>query len=424
MPAVQTPAARPKSSRTFEVPVEGVRGIAMLLVALGHCLAIAILDPTWSPPAPWPFFQAGHAGVMLFFMLSGYVIGLTNPEPFSPNAAKNYLSRRALRILPIYIVAWFFSALVSSGESARAIIGNLFFLQNLDPYFSTTILPIKANGPLWSLHYEIIYYLLFLALWRYRPPFWLHFTGAFALGAMGWFIPRFPFFVAGYGCGWLFWATGWWLSRQPRLASDAEPAGPLLSGIFLLMATHHFACGHIFLNGLGFKRDYAGLVNLSNVSLLPAALLVMVSASRRKLPGSGLIKIAAFGQVIGTVLLLLLLGRLGDSSQWLTATGYGVIACVFAGFRRMDWLKIFAPLGKISYAFYIIHFPMLFVVQALPLPRGSWAGYVLRVATWLILTIGAASLLELVFQVRIKNWWPCHRPTAARPMTAPGPASS
>ncbi|HTB79811.1 MAG TPA: acyltransferase [Opitutaceae bacterium] len=401
-----------------------MRGIAMLLVALGHCLAIAILDPTWSPPAPWPFFQAGHAGVMLFFMLSGYVIGLTDPEPFSANAAKDYLSRRALRILPIYIIAWFFSALVSSGESVRAIIGNLFFLQNLDPYFSTTLLPIKANGPLWSLHYEVMYYLLFLALWRYRPPFWLHFTGALALGAMGWFVPGFPFFIAGYGCGWLFWGTGWWLSRQPRLASAAEPAGPLLSGIFLLMATHHFACGRIFLNGLGFKRDYAGLVNLSNVSLLPSALLIMAAASRRKLPGAGLVKIAAFGQVIGTVVLLLLLGRLGDSLQWLIATGYGAVACVFAGFRRIDWLKIFAPLGKISYAFYIIHFPMLFVVQRLPLPHGSCAGYLLRLATWLILTIGAASLLELVFQVRIKNWWLRHRPTAARPMTVPEPASS
>ncbi len=424
MSAVQTTAARPDASHAFEVPVEGVRGVAMLLVALGHCLAIAILDPTWSPPVPWPFFQAGHAGVMLFFMLSGYVIGLTNPDKFSPQAAKNYLARRALRILPIYIMAWIFSVLVSSGESAKTIVGNLFFLQNLDPYFSTNLPPIGVNGPLWSLHYEIAYYLLFLALWRYQLPFWLHFTAALTLGAMGWFVPGFPFFIAGYGCGWLFWSTGWWLSRQPRLAPDAEPVGPLLSGIFLLMATHHFACGHIFLNGLGFKRDYAGLVNLSNVSLLPSALLIMAAASRRKLPGARLVKIAAFGQVIGTVVLLLSLGRLSASAQWLTATAFAGVACVFAGFRRIDWLKIFAPLGKISYAFYILHFPMLFVVQRLPLPGGSFSGYAMRVAIWLILTIGSAWLLERVFQVRIKNWWLRHRTITARAVAVPGHASN
>jgi peptidoglycan/LPS O-acetylase OafA/YrhL len=424
MSTVQAPAIMPDSSHAFEMPVEGVRGMAMLLVALGHCLAIAILDPSWSPPEPWPYFQAGHAGVMLFFMLSGYVIGLTNPEQFSPQAAKNYLSRRALRILPIYIIAWIFSVVVSSGESVKIIFGNLFFLQNLDPYFSLRLPPIGVNGPLWSLHYEVVYYILFLALWRYRPPFWLHFTAALALGVLGWSVHGFPFFIAGYGCGWLFWSTGWWLSRQPRLAPGAEPVGPLLSGILLLMATHHFACGHIFLNGLGFKRDYAGLVNLSNISLLPSALLIMAAASRRKLPGARLVTLAAFGQVIGTVVLLLSLRRMGNSTQWLTATAYAVVACIFAGFRGIAWLKIFAPLGKISYAFYVLHFPMLFVVQRLPLPHGSFSGFALRAATWLILTTGAAWLLERAFQVRIKNWWLRHRPNIAPAATVSEPASN
>jgi peptidoglycan/LPS O-acetylase OafA/YrhL len=424
MTAIHAPAVALESKRIFEMPVEGVRGMAMLLVALAHCLGVAILDPTWSPPAPWPYFQAGPAGVLLFFMLSGYVIGLTNPDQFSPQAAKSYLNRRALRILPIYIIAWIFSVVVSSGESAKTIFGNLFFLQNNDPYFSTSLLPIRINGPLWSMNYEIIYYILFLALWRYRPPFWLHFTAALALGAMGWLVPGFPAFIAGYGCGWLFWSTGWWLSRQPRLVPDAEPTESLLSGIFLLIATYHFACGHIFLNGLGFKRDYAGWVNLSDISLLPSALLIMAAASRRKLPGSRLVTLAAFGQVIGTVVLLLSLRRLDDTTQWLTATAYAVVACIFAGFRGMAWLKIFAPLGKISYAFYIIHFPMIFVVTRLPLPHGSFFGFAMRAATWLILTTGAAWLLERVFQVRIKNWWLRHRPNIAPAVTLSAPTSN
>jgi peptidoglycan/LPS O-acetylase OafA/YrhL len=418
------PTAASDSKRIFEMPVEGVRGIAAIMVALGHCLAIAILDPSWSPPEPWPYFQAGHAGVMLFFMLSGYVIGLTNPSQFSPPAARNYLNRRALRILPIYIIAWVFSVVVSSGESAKTIFGNLFFLQNLDPYFSTNLPPIRVNGPLWSLHYEMVYYAIFLLVWRFRPPFWLHFTGALALGAMGWFVPGFPLFLAGYGCGWLFWGTGWWLSQQPHLEADAAPAGSLLSGIFLLMATHHFACGTMLLNVLGFKRDHASIVNLTNLSLLPAALLIMAAASRRKPPGARLVTLAAFGQVIGTIASLLLLGRLGATSQWLTATTYGVLACVFAGLKRIDWLRFFAPFGRISYAFYVIHFPMLFVVQRLPFPHGSLAGFVPRVATWLALSLGTAWLLEQIFQARIKNWWVRHRLNTAPAATTSAPASS
>jgi len=414
MTAVPTPAP---PSRAFEVPVEGVRGIAAMLVALGHCLAVPILDPTWSPPEPWPYFQAGHAGVMLFFMLSGYVIGLTNPETFSNARVRDYVARRAIRIVPIYLIAWLFSVWVSSGESLTTYLGNLFFLQNLDHYFGVSIPPIRVNGPLWSLNYEMVYYAAFLLVWCFRPPVWLHLAAALAVGAAGWFWRGFPLFLAGYACGWIFWGTGCWLSRQPRLAADTR-AGPVLSGVFLLLATHHFACGHMLLNALGFKREQIANVNLTNLSLLPPVLLILAAAARRKLPWGGLVTLVAFGQVLGTIIFLLALGRLGDTPQWLTATVYGGLACALAGFKSVGWLKMFAPFGGISYAFYIIHFPMLFVVQRLPLPRGTPALFLLRTAIWLALSLTAAWFLERVFQVWIKNWWKGLSVRTPRPATA------
>jgi hypothetical protein len=57
MSTVQAPAIMPDSSHAFEMPVEGVRGMAMLLVALGHCLAIAILDHPGLRPNPGLIFR-------------------------------------------------------------------------------------------------------------------------------------------------------------------------------------------------------------------------------------------------------------------------------------------------------------------------------------------------------------------------------
>lgn len=399
-------AGEHKGNLRFEVSIEGLRGVAALLVASSHALAVPVLDRGWRPGPPIQFFEAGHAAVLVFFMLSGYVIGLTNAAPFTVGRAKNYLSRRALRLVPVYVVAWCFTLVVSGGLDLTASLGNLLFLQNFDPYFHLRIEPFPMNGPSWSLNYEVVYYLCFMVLWSMRPPLWSHLIAAGFLAIAGWVVPDFPVFLSGYAVGWIFWSLGWWISNQP-VASDIKGSqGPVLSGILLLMATHHFASGQVFLNGLGFPGPKPpGMVNLSNLALLPACTLCLIGSARRLVPGWRLIQFTAFAIPVLTLALLVMVGRLGENARWVVAAAFTLIACLTFKVTQPRWLGRLAPFGSISYGFYLIHFPLLFVVQRLPIPSGSAIAFSCRVLLWLLLSIGCAWLLEKQLQPWIRNRW-------------------
>jgi peptidoglycan/LPS O-acetylase OafA/YrhL len=82
--------------------LEGLRGVAILAV-LAHQLCI---DGYSAPPvvvrAMMPF-QAGWAGVQLFFVLSGFLItGILLDTRSAQNYWSSFYARRALRIFPLY----------------------------------------------------------------------------------------------------------------------------------------------------------------------------------------------------------------------------------------------------------------------------------------------------------------------------------
>ena len=151
-------------------PLEALRGVAALAVLLGHVLwAGPALDPHYRPSGPWQLVPPGHLSVLVFFMLSGYVIGLTNAAPLATGPARrHYLRKRLVRLYPLYLVALALTAAVSAGYYVRAgsseIAGWLLFLQGL-----AVDVPAR-NPPLWSLPYELGYYLLFVLVsarrWR------------------------------------------------------------------------------------------------------------------------------------------------------------------------------------------------------------------------------------------------------------------
>ncbi len=94
--------------------LDGLRGIAVLLVILAHFGAYA---PTQRIPAADVLrvgFDFGWVGVDLFFVLSGFLItGILLEAKGSPNYFQSFYMRRVLRILPLYYVSvavlfWFF----------------------------------------------------------------------------------------------------------------------------------------------------------------------------------------------------------------------------------------------------------------------------------------------------------------------------
>ncbi len=163
-------SATPAASRHIPA-VDGLRGLAIGLVLLFH-----FWQQTWTQlHLPLPGFtlnlnilaETGFIGVQLFFVLSGFCIAW----PYStgrPLHARDFLRRRAAKILPSYllcllVIVLFFLPEHLQNSWPRHLLMNLLFLQVWSPEY----LYHSFNPVLWSLALEIHFYLLFAALGRY-----------------------------------------------------------------------------------------------------------------------------------------------------------------------------------------------------------------------------------------------------------------
>jgi peptidoglycan/LPS O-acetylase OafA/YrhL len=87
---------------------------------------------------------------------------------------------------------------------------------------------------------------------------------------------------------------------------------------------------------------------------------------------------------------------------WVDGSIALLLAAGLLPIRSTDWLRPFAWLGGISYAFYVVHFPLLYFVQFLPLPKATAMGFLARLPIWVALTLGLSWLLERRYQPWIK----------------------
>lgn len=151
--------------------LDTIRGLAILFVLIGHFLIFAPYSVVGAPLADW-VTDFGHGGVLLFFMLSGYLIWTKGAE--SP--ASVFLLRRFAKIGPAYWANVVFVALAGAtlpffpGFGLPDFLGNLLFLEG-----SFGVAPL--SGVYWTLIVEIKFYALF-ALAFYSP-----------LRRLFWFIP-------------------------------------------------------------------------------------------------------------------------------------------------------------------------------------------------------------------------------------------
>jgi peptidoglycan/LPS O-acetylase OafA/YrhL len=136
----------------------------------------------------------GYQAVMVFFVLSGYLIGSTVLRAIRENRWSwvTYLINRVTRLwivlLPALLLTLFWSSLqqtmfgefeVAGTDDWKTLLGNAFFLQKI------TVIVFGHNYPLWSLSYEFWYYILFPCLllaifsrrWTARIFYGLSFVG-------------------------------------------------------------------------------------------------------------------------------------------------------------------------------------------------------------------------------------------------------
>jgi exopolysaccharide production protein ExoZ len=148
--------------------IQILRAAAACLVVFGHCLheAGTIAGQTGQPPLNFSIIDWG-VGVDIFFVISGFIMIYTTADLFGqPGAARVFLMRRIVRIVPLY---WMMTAglilvyLVAPTflnvpiEGWRSIVTSFFFIPDLRA--NGEIRPIMALG--WSLNYEMSFYAVF-----------------------------------------------------------------------------------------------------------------------------------------------------------------------------------------------------------------------------------------------------------------------
>jgi peptidoglycan/LPS O-acetylase OafA/YrhL len=150
----------------FIPEIESLRGVAITLVFLMHCnLWLPVPAETWVSPLR-AFVCAGHTGVSLFFIISGFLLS----APFLREAAGGprvprsvYYGRRALRILPLYYAAVGVGVVLCAHRAVDLLRGvpYLLFLNGVPGVVS----PLRPYSNVWwSLATEVQFYLLLPAL--------------------------------------------------------------------------------------------------------------------------------------------------------------------------------------------------------------------------------------------------------------------
>jgi peptidoglycan/LPS O-acetylase OafA/YrhL len=210
------PASR---ERAHIASLDGLRGIAALYVVVHHahrlCLGADGSDTTLPRSlARWlKIFTYGRCAVVLFIVLSGFVLMLPlvqSPDHRLRGGFKDYLKRRARRILPPYYGALLLTLLLIAVQplalyqpdgqlTLGSVVSHLLLVQNLVAAWNHAI-----NTPMWSVATEWDLYFLFPLL---LLPVWRRFgiKALLATAAAAAIIPQL------FGRPALDWAAPWFI---------------------------------------------------------------------------------------------------------------------------------------------------------------------------------------------------------------------
>ncbi len=154
--------------------IDGLRFLAILLVVIFHSQSVIRLNPEISLVASHsliesillPIYSNGWQGVELFFVISGFILGLPFAKHYIYGANKpallQYYKRRLFRLEPPYIIIMTFYFLVklitTNGEAMmwfKHYAASIFYLHNVT-YGNVNYIVSVA----WSLEIEVQFYLL------------------------------------------------------------------------------------------------------------------------------------------------------------------------------------------------------------------------------------------------------------------------
>jgi peptidoglycan/LPS O-acetylase OafA/YrhL len=338
--------------------IDVLRGFAAISVVVYHVIE-HFAWKTFPLTGPLVWFRTGWMGVDLFFVISGFVIGLSAFNEIDKRGTKNFRSpfaiRRIARIVPLHyltilVVIVFISPELLFNNFWANLIAHLLFIHNLSSHLHGAM-----NGSNWSLGPEMQFYAIIIV------------AGAWLRVARWWIVGlTFVGIAWSWRCGVLLFATQpvepfrifFWSTQTPGML-DEFVAGLLLAR---LMRTN-----------FGHELLHEGLtVRLAVV--LAAAFVVAVAMAIYW-------SFASYWNYPYMVVMF----------RTLLAAGFALIILASTLFEIKGAAKVvlapFLYLGTISYGIYLWHLPVLLSVKRL-----TWIDHPLALTLTLFLTLIFASV--------------------------------
>ena len=292
--------AEPDLKPGFKPGLESLRGLAALVVAINHGQS-AMVEPDGAPKAfDWIIYHLNPgSAVIIFFVLSGYVLGA------SLSSNMNYIGyaiRRVLRILPAFIFSVLFAAIVIS------LIGSDSPPAAATSFFQTVFWP----APTWK---DILNNLVFIDF-RVDGPTWSIWPEL--VGSA--FIPVAFVIHAKFGKD-LQW---------------------LIGGLLLLAMVASPYCRYLIYFYAGFFAVPRLMPLVAGRPLVRTAILLL-----------GALMLASFGN-----------GNSSYSMKTIAPPAFGatlLIAAIASTKYRILESGPLRFLGRISYSFYLLHWPIFYV---------------------------------------------------------------
>lgn len=348
-------AAPPK----FEM-LDGLRGIGALIVLIGHTALF------WIGRDPGPL--AAAVMVDMFFMLSGFVIAFAYEPKIARGSfgVRRFMEARIIRLYPLFLLSMVLGMIVNMvvlyGETDDWLAPlwhfslSAFAIPVYDPEHHTSIYPL--NMPAWTLLYEVLVNLIYILLWRWLSVRVL--IGLVVLGAVGLYLAGSTFGSLNVGPDW-----------STTIGAFARAWFGYFVGVLVYRLTMH-------LRAEALPRTW----------WVFAVIAVVVAIAIHELPTAGttarLMQELFFICVMGPIL-------------------------IYLG-QRMEPPKAISPLfvwlGAVSYALYLLHWPIYLLALRLPAKLGmtpeATAPY-MGIAV-MIIAVTAAALAERYYDQPVRAW--------------------
>nr|WP_294948589.1 acyltransferase [uncultured Mucilaginibacter sp.] len=409
--------------------LEALRGYAAIFVVFCHMLILyTAFNKYYAPTLLNVLSPTGHLWLLVFFVLSGYVIAISNKQGLTAATIGTYIKKRLIRIYPIYLVSILVTLLIMRFDATLwDIVMNVAMLQVL------VVPPLSGNGPAWSLHYELVYYLLFIPLSYFRLNSAVVFFGSLLIALLfyiGYPNPHIPI-ISSYLFGFAFWMAGLCIARYG--VPQEKPYNPnnLIGALFLLLSVNE-VLGRPGLDLLPDRISYL-LFNF-HLQYAPVKLIWQTFMSHTDLVWLPFCTYAVcifsgkrfkFHKMLCIFIHLIMVAGIALTARkymmqqagphilhFVLSVVYYAISIILPllNFSLINTvskylLKVGTWLGGVSYAVYILHFPLIFAMGIVDSFNTSAFTFAVRLMVFMPVLLGLCYLLEKKMQPAIRGWF-------------------